>query len=46
MCPINGKATLVAVVSRGVGCGDEGTAGLYSSVYAAQSWISETIAVN
>ena len=46
ICPINGRATLSGVVSRGTGCAWEGYPGLYSSVFAAKSWIQETIANN
>jgi len=43
ICPINGKATLVGVVSRGSGCADAGTSGLYSATYWADSWIKTTV---
>ena len=46
MCPVGGKATLVAVVSRGAGCADPNTAGIYSSTHFANSWIVSTIAAN
>lgn len=46
ICPIDGKATLVGVVSRGAGCADPGTAGLYSATTFAQSWITQTMAEN
>jgi len=46
MCPINGKATLVAVVSRGQGCADPGTSGIYSATFFVKQWIADTIASN
>ena len=46
MCPINGKATLVAVVSRGNGCADPGTSGIYSATFFVKQWIADTIASN
>jgi len=45
VCDVNGAATLVGVVSRGVGCGDEGFPGLYTAVHT-DNWIAETIAAN
>ena len=46
ICPINGRATLSGVVSRGTGCAWQGFPGIYSSVFVAKSWIQETIANN
>jgi hypothetical protein len=46
ICPVDGKATLVGVVSRGAGCADPNTAGIYSSTHWANSWITTTIAAN
>merc|ERR1712130_282138 len=46
MCGTGGRATLVAVISRGVGCATPNTAGIYSSTFFALDWILETIANN
>ena len=46
ICPIDGKATLVGVVSRGIGCASPDTAGIYSATTFAQSWITQTMAEN
>ena len=43
ICPIDGKATLMGVVSRGQGCASEGYPGIYSNVHFALEWISATI---
>lgn len=45
VCDVDGKATLVGVVSRGVGCADEGRPGLYTAVHT-DDWIATTIAAN
>jgi len=45
ICDVNGAATLVGVVSRGVGCADEGFPGLYTAVHT-DDWIATTIANN
>ncbi|CBY11089.1 unnamed protein product [Oikopleura dioica] len=45
VCDVNGAATLVGVVSRGTGCGDEGFPGLYTAIHT-DSWIETTIAAN
>jgi len=45
ICDVNGDATLVGVVSRGVGCADEGFPGLYTAVHT-DDWIATTIANN
>ena len=46
ICPINGRATLSGVVSRGNGCAWRGYPGLYSSVFSAKDWIRTTIENN
>ena len=43
MCNVGGKATLVAVVSRGAGCADANSAGIYSSNFVALDWIKEVV---
>ena len=43
ICPIDGKATLMGVVSRGQGCAYEGYPGIYSNVHFALEWITNTI---
>jgi len=44
ICPVDGKATVVGVVSRGGICAAQNNAGLYSSVHQARAWIDSTIA--
>jgi len=46
ICPINGRATLSGVVSRGNGCAWRGWPGIYSSVFSAKDWIKTTIENN
>jgi len=46
ICPIDGRAVLSGVVSRGSSCAWEGLLGLYSSVFSAKSWIETIIANN
>jgi hypothetical protein len=46
ICPINGRATLSGVVSRGNGCAWRGYPGIYSSVFSAKEWIKTTIENN
>jgi len=45
ICDVNGDATLVGVVSRGMGCAAEGHPGIYTAVHT-DDWIATTIANN
>ncbi|CAG5110207.1 Oidioi.mRNA.OKI2018_I69.chr2.g4632.t1.cds [Oikopleura dioica] len=45
VCNVNGAATLVGVVSRGVGCADEGHPGIYTAIHT-DTWVADTIAAN
>jgi len=45
ICDVNGEATLVGVVSRGIGCADVGHPGIYTAVHT-DNWIATTIANN
>ena len=44
--PINGRAVLSGVVSRGNGCAWRGWPGIYSSVFSAKEWIKAIIENN
>ena len=46
ICNFDGKATLTGVVSRGTGCAEPNTAGIYSSAFQARDWIIETVQNN
>ncbi|CAG5110230.1 Oidioi.mRNA.OKI2018_I69.chr2.g4651.t1.cds [Oikopleura dioica] len=46
ICPVDGKAVLAAVVSRGVGCASEGFPGLYSATFNAKDWMRDIILNN
>ena len=46
ICPIYGKATLVAIVSRGVGCAWAGFPGINSSAFVAKQWMEDIIKNN
>ncbi|CAG5104716.1 Oidioi.mRNA.OKI2018_I69.chr1.g1478.t1.cds [Oikopleura dioica] len=46
ICPTNGKATLVGLVSRGIGCAWAGFPNKYTSTFVTSSWIQETVAAN
>ena len=46
VCPVDGKATLMGVVSRGQGCAWEGWPGLYTSAFTTDSWVRQTVAAN
>ena len=46
ICPTDGKATLVGLVSRGIGCAWAGFPNLYTSTFTTASWIQETVAAN
>jgi len=43
ICPVDGKAVLMGVVSRGQGCASEGYPGLYSNVHFALEWIQAAL---
>ena len=44
ICPTDGKATLVGVVSRGIECTWEGYPNKYTSTFVTSNWIQETVA--
>ncbi|CBY39867.1 unnamed protein product, partial [Oikopleura dioica] len=46
ICPINGKATLVAIVSRGVGCAWAGFPGVNANTFIAKQWMEDIIRNN
>lgn len=46
ICPVDGKAVLAGVVSRGVGCASEGFPGLYSATFNAKDWMRDIILNN
>lgn len=46
ICVEDGRATVVAVVSRGAGCGQKGQPGLYSSTWSSKDWIVKTVTKN
>jgi len=46
ICDVDGKATLTGIVSRGVGCADEGYPGIYGNTLEYMSWIERTIRQN
>ena len=43
ICPVDGKATLVGVVSRGYGCAWKGYPGLYTSLTSTYDWVRNKI---
>ncbi|CAG5104885.1 Oidioi.mRNA.OKI2018_I69.chr1.g1637.t1.cds [Oikopleura dioica] len=44
ICPTDGKATLVGVVSTGIECTWEGYPNKYTSTFVTSNWIQETVA--
>ena len=46
VCDIDGRATVIAIVSRGVGCAWKGFPGVNSSIFVAKQWIEDTIRNN
>jgi len=46
ICPIDGKAMLIGIVSRAVGCALEGYPGLNASTYVAREWMARIIRNN
>ena len=46
ICNVDDKATLSEVVSRGVGCAEEGYPGIYGSTFEYLSWMERTIRQN
>ena len=43
ICPVDGKATIVGVVSRGYGCAWKGYPGIYTSAFQLRFWIRKFI---
>jgi secreted trypsin-like serine protease len=41
VCSVDGKAVLTGVVSWGLGCGVEGSPGIYANVFTARTWMKE-----
>jgi len=46
ICPVDGKAMLIGVVSRAIGCALEGYPGLNSSTFVAREWMAGIIRNN
>ncbi|CBY23669.1 unnamed protein product [Oikopleura dioica] len=44
ICPVDGKAVIVGVVSRGYGCAWKGYPGIYTSAFKLRLWIRKFIA--